>query len=89
VAGYLIASLAFVLAFALGVTGAGRPRVMLGLGAVLALGWLLALAAGQSEDELGRASIPLWLLAGLVVLLYFIWCGGLWLGLRVRRARAR
>jgi hypothetical protein len=87
VAGYLIPSIAFVLAFALGATGAGRPRVVLGLGAVLALGWIATLSAGPT-DVSGQEVIPLWLLAGLVALLYFIWCGGLWLGLRVRRARA-
>ena len=87
-AGYLIPSIAFVLAFALGATGAGRPRVALGLGAVLALGWIAMLAAGP-RDARGQEVIPLWLLAGLVALLYFIWCGGLWLGSRVRRTRAR
>jgi hypothetical protein len=30
---------------------------------------------------------PLWLGAGLVLLLYAIWCGGLWLGVRLRRIR--
>jgi hypothetical protein len=51
------------------------------------LGWIATLAAGPT-DARGEQVIPLWLLAGLVALLYFIWCGGLWLGLRVRRARA-
>jgi hypothetical protein len=88
VAGYLIASIAFVLAFVLGASGAGRPRVVLGLGAVLALGWIATLASGPT-DARGQQVIPPWLLAGLVALLYLIWCGGLWLGLRVRRACAR
>jgi hypothetical protein len=88
VAGYLIPSLAFVLAFVLGASGAGRPRIVLGLGAVLALGWITTLAAGPTDTREEQV-IPLWLLAGLVALLYFIWCGGLWLGLRLRRARAR
>ncbi len=38
-------------------------------------------------DSNGNAFIPLWLLAGLVALLYAIWCGGLWLGVRLRRIR--
>ena len=65
-----------------------RPRLLLGVGAVLGTGWVAALAAGRAEDEHGRQIIPLWFLAGLVALLYLIWCGGLWLGLRLRRARA-
>jgi hypothetical protein len=88
-AGYLIAAVAFALPLAFGVTGLGRPRLVLGVGAVLALGWLVSLAAVRTEDVRGEAVIPLWLLAGLVVLLYAIWCGGLWLGTRVRRLRAR
>ena len=87
-AGYLIPSVAFALAFVLGATGAGRPRVVLGLGAVLALGWIATLDAGP-RDARGDEVVPLWLVAGLVCLLYFIWCGGLWLGLRLRKARAR
>jgi type VI protein secretion system component VasK len=86
-AGYLIAAVAFALPLAFGVTGLGRPRLVLGVGAVLALGWLASLAAVRAEDARGEAVIPLWLLAGLVVLLYAIWCGGLWLGLRLRRLR--
>jgi hypothetical protein len=89
VAGYLIACIAFVLAFLLGATGAGRPRMVLGLGAVVALGWVVALAANRAQDAQGHGIVPVWFLAGLVVLLYAIWCGGLWLGLRLRRARTR
>jgi type VI protein secretion system component VasK len=88
-AGYLIAVVAFALPLAFGATGLGRPRMVLGVGALLAFGWLLSLAATRAEDGRGEAVIPLWLLGGLVVLLYAIWCGGLWLGLRLRRLRAR
>jgi hypothetical protein len=89
VAGYLIASTAFALAFLLGATRLGRPRVVLAVGGVLALGWLAALAAREAQYARGQEALPLWLLAGLVGLLYVIWCGGLWLGLRLRRARSR
>ena len=86
-AGYLIAAVTFVLSFALGVTGLGRPRVVLGVGGLLAFGWTISLAESRTTDAKGDAFIPLWFLAGLVVLLYAIWCGGLWLGLRLRRMR--
>jgi type VI protein secretion system component VasK len=88
-AGYLIAVVAFALPLAFGATGLGRPRMVLGVGAVLAFGWLISLAADRAEDARGEAVIPLWLLGGLVVLLYAIWCGGFWLGLRLRRLRTR
>jgi type VI protein secretion system component VasK len=87
VAGYLIAIVAFALPFLFGVTGAGRTRIVLGTGAVLAVGWFVALVAEQPQNRDGSAILPLWLTAGLVGLLYLIWCGGLWLGLRLRRAR--
>ena len=86
-AGYLIAVVTLVLALALGVTGLGRPRVVLGVGGFLAVGWTISLAESRTTDAKGNAFIPLWFLAGLVVLLYAIWCGGLWLGLRLRRMR--
>jgi type VI protein secretion system component VasK len=89
VAGYLIAVVAFALPFFFGVTGAGRSRMVLGVGAALALVWFASLVAGQPENGAGQAIVPLWLLAGLAGLLYLIWCGGLWLGLRLRRARAQ
>jgi hypothetical protein len=89
VAGYLIALVAFGLAFAFGTIRAVRPRVVLTVGGILAFGWAVALAAGNGVDAEGHRVIPLWFVAGLVVLLYGIWCGGLWLGLRLRRARAR
>lgn len=88
-AGYLIAVVAFALAFVLGATGAGRSRMVFGAGAVLAVGWFAALAVGQPQNDGGRAILPLWLVAGLAGLLYVIWCGGLWLGLRLRKARAQ
>jgi hypothetical protein len=83
-AGFLIAVTACLLPFALGILGLGRTRVVLGVGGVLAVGWIFALAAQRPESE---HPIPLWLVAGLVLLLYAIWCGGLWLGLRFRRIR--
>ena len=88
-AGYFIALVAFGLAFAFGTIRAVRPRVVLSVGGILAFGWAVALAAANGEDAEGQRVIPLWFVAGLVVLLYGIWCGGLWLGLRLRRARAR
>jgi hypothetical protein len=87
VVGYVIAVVAFALPFVFARTGLARPRLLLGVGAVLAIGWVVALAAGRAEDERGHQIIPLWFLAGLVALLYLIWCGGLWLGVRLRRAR--
>jgi hypothetical protein len=88
-AGFLIGFIAFVLAFALGITGFGRPRVVVTLGGVVAAGWVISLAGRRTADAGGNALVPLWLLAGLVCLLYAIWCGGLWLGLRLRRMRRR
>jgi hypothetical protein len=87
VAGYLIAVIAFALPFAFAVTGVARARMVLGVGGVLALGWLAALAAGAQDLQRGREIVPLWFLAGLVALLYVIWCGGFWLGVRLRRLR--
>jgi hypothetical protein len=88
-AGYLIASVAFCVAFALGATGLGRPRIVLIVGAALGLVWLAALGAQSVDSGPADPAVPFWLLAGLAALLYVIWCGGLWLGLRLRRARAR
>jgi hypothetical protein len=87
-AGYLIAVVAFLVPLAFGATGLGRPRVVLSVGAVLGLGWVAALVAGRAQDSRGHGLVPVWFLAGLVVLLYVIWCGGLWLGSRLRRARS-
>jgi len=88
VTGYLIAVIAFALAFAFGVTGLGRPRLVIGVGAALSIGWVISLAADRESDMHGNPFVPLWFLGGLVLLLYGIWCGGLWLGLRLRRSRA-
>jgi len=88
VVGYVIAAVAFVLPFAFAATGLGRPRMLLATGAVLAGGWLAALATTGPEDARGDQIVPLWFLGGLVGLLFLIWCGGLWLGVRLRRARA-
>jgi cytochrome c oxidase assembly factor CtaG len=86
-AGYLIAVVAFALPFLLGLTGLGRPRVTLGVGGVLAVGWVISLASSRQTDANGNGIVPLWFLAGLVALLFAIWCGGLWLGMRLRRMR--
>jgi type VI protein secretion system component VasK len=86
-AGFVIAVVAFALPFVLGLTGLGRVRVALGVGGVLALGWVISLAQNRATDRSGNPVIPLWLLVGLVVLLYAIWCGGLWVGVRLRRMR--
>jgi hypothetical protein len=83
-AGFLIAVIACVLPFLLGIFGLGRTRVVLSVGGLLAVGWIFALAAQRPEAE---HPIPLWLVAGLVLLLFAIWCGGLFLGLRFRRIR--
>jgi len=48
----------------------------------------LAVAAAGAQDVEGKEVVPLWFVCGLVGLLYAIWCGGLWLGLRICRARA-
>jgi hypothetical protein len=87
-AGYLIAVVAFLVPLSFGATGLGRPRIVLSVGAMLGAGWIVALAAGRAEDSHGHGLVPLWFLAGLVVLLYVIWCGGLWVGTRLRRARS-
>jgi hypothetical protein len=88
VAGYLIAVIAFALPLGFGASGLGRPRVVIGLGAVLACLWAFALVAGRAQDGQGDRIVPVWFLAGLIALLYGIWCGGLWVGLRLRKVRA-
>jgi hypothetical protein len=89
VIGYLIAVIALMLPLSVGATGLARPRVVVGLGAVMACGWAVALVAGRAEDGQGHHIVPVWFLASLVAILYVLWCGGLWLGLRLRNARAR
>jgi hypothetical protein len=89
VAGYLIAVTAFALPLVVGATGLGRrPRLVLGLGALVACGWAVALVAGRAQDGEGNHIVPVWFLAALVAILYVLWCGGLWVGLRLRKARA-
>jgi len=83
-AGFLIAAVAGVAPFALGRSGLGRPFVIGAVGGAVGFGWLVALAAkppGKTNE------VPLWYLGGMVVLLFAIWCGGLWLGVRMRRMR--
>ena len=87
-AGYLISVLAFALPLAIGATGIGRPRVIIALGGVLACTWAVALVVGRAQDGQGHHLVPVWFLAALVALLYVLWCGGLWLGTRLRKARA-
>jgi hypothetical protein len=83
--GFLIAIIAGALPFVLG-RYLGRPWLVCAVGGIVAFGWLVALAAKpQSEAN----EVPLWYVAGMVILLYTIWCGGLWLGVRLRRVRAR
>ncbi len=88
-AGYLISVLAFALPLAIGATGIGRPRAIIALGGVLACTWAVALVVGRVQDGQGHHLVPAWFLAALVALLYVLWCGGLWLGTRLRKARAR
>lgn len=88
-AGYLIGSIAFLVALALGATGLGRPRLVLAVGALAGCAWIAGGAIARADDlQKGNDIVPLWFLAALVGFLYLIWCGGLWLGLRLRRARA-
>ena len=86
--GYLIAVIAFALPLAFGATGIVRPRLIVGLGAVVACGWAVALVSGRAHDGQGNHLVPVWFLVALAAVLYVLWCGGLWLGLRLRRARA-
>ena len=83
-AGFLIGIVACMLPFLLGTFGLGRPRVIVGVGGVVALGWLVSLAAKPPPE---KNAVPLWFVGGMVVLLYALWCGGFWLGRRVRRIR--
>jgi hypothetical protein len=82
-AGFLIAVIAGTLPFGLGMLGLGRPRAVIGVGGLLAVVCVFSLAAKRPDSS----SVPLWFVCGLVLLLYAIWCGGLWLGLRLRRLR--
>jgi hypothetical protein len=84
-AGFLIAIVACMLPFLLGTFGLGRARIVVGTGGVLALGWIVSLAAKPPAE---RNAVPLWFVAGMVALLYGIWCAGFWLGRRLRRLRS-
>jgi hypothetical protein len=83
-AGFAIAIAACLLPFALAAFGLGRLRLLI-IGAVLGLAWIAATAAARPADT--STSPPMWFAIGLVLLLYAIWCGGLWLGARLRRVR--
>jgi hypothetical protein len=61
--------------------------MLFGTGAVLGTAWIVALATTGPEDAAGNQVVPLWFVVGLIGLLFLIWCGGLWLGVRLRRAR--
>jgi biotin transporter BioY len=87
VAGYLIAAATFVFPLFFGASGLGRPRLVLTAGMILAFCLIVVLTTGQVQDGQGHKLVPLWFLAGLVALLYAIWCGGLWVGLRLRHTR--
>jgi hypothetical protein len=87
-AGFVIAVTAFLIPFALALSRLTRPRRLLVLGAVLGMASLAALAASRAQGADGHELVPLWFLAGLVLLLYTIWCGGVLLGARLRRARS-
>jgi hypothetical protein len=87
--GFLIAVVAAVLPFLLGMFGLGRVRIMI-IGGVMAFGWIAAMAAAEAAHPPNYPETPpLWFFVGLVLLLYAIWCGGSWLGVRLRRVRAR
>jgi cytochrome bd-type quinol oxidase subunit 2 len=87
VTGYLIAVGAFLLPFVFGLSGLGRPRVVLSVGVALGIvGYTFV--SERTKDSAGQELFPPVLLVGLVVLLYIVWCGGLWIGLRLRRSRA-
>jgi hypothetical protein len=87
-AGFIIGIVAFALPFALAMVGLGRPRIVIGIGGVLAAAWILATATAEAAHPPNYPETPpLWFFAGMILLLYGIWCGGLWLGLRLRRLR--
>ena len=87
-AGFIIGIAAFALPFFLAAVGLVRPRIVIGVGGVLAVGWILATATAEAAHPPSYPETPpLWFFAGMIALLYAIWCGGLWLGLRLRRLR--
>ena len=78
----MIAVVACALSFVLAALGLGRVRIAI-IGGVLGFAWIVSMAITRTAS----AEPPLWFGVGLVLLLYAIWCGGLWLGLRLRRIR--
>jgi hypothetical protein len=82
-AGFLIATIAGLVPFLFG-RYLGRPLTVVAVGGLLAFGWLAALAVKPATNPV---EVPLWYVGGMVLLLYAIWCVGLWLGLRLRRIR--
>jgi hypothetical protein len=84
-AGFVIAVVACLLPLVLGAFGLGRTRIAV-IGGVLGFAWIVSLAIAHSS---AGEQPPLWFGIGLVLLLYGIWCGGLWLGARLRRLRPR
>ena len=82
-AGFVIAIAACLMPFVLAALGLGRLRLVV-IGGVLAVAWIAATAAARPADT--STSPPLWFGIGLVLLLYAIWCGGLWLGARLHRS---
>ena len=86
-AGFVIAVVGCLLPFGMGALGLGRVRIMI-VGGVLAVGWIATMAATEAAHPPNYPEEPpLWFGVGLVLLLYAIWCGGLWLGVRLRRIR--
>jgi hypothetical protein len=81
-AGFVIAVAACLLPCVLGAFGLGRARVAV-IGGVLGFAWIVSMAITRTAS----AEPPLWFGVGLVLLLYAIWCGGLWVGARIRRIR--
>src|SRR3954451_5676178 len=93
-AGFVIAVVAGLLPLVIGMLGLGRARVGVGIGGgagvVVVIGGVRGfggLVAAAAQREPSAEEPPLWFFAGLVMLLYAIWCGGLWLGVRLRRMR--
>ena len=87
-AGYLIAVIAFMIPLALGATRIGRPRIVIGVGVFMSSLWAVALVADRAQDGQGTHLVPVCFVVGLATLLCALWCGGFWLGLRLRKVRA-
>jgi hypothetical protein len=87
VTGYLIAVTAFLIPFGLSLARWGRPLKLIVIGGCLAAGSIVALAARRPTAADADDVVPVWLVVGLIGLLYAIWCGGALLGFRLRRMR--